>query len=1013
MPSCGRCCPRDGFYRSNRSLLRLEPHRFHRWLLAAGSSNEDQPEDEAELRRLLADSSLAVQLKPASAELRRMQSYSRWKVSMQLNHLLSWFNPDSSGAKRVVLIRQLEPLPPRLSAALRDAMPYLRAYFPCLDLQLQPECGFLAARDDVVRREIKGSIRFEAGSLLRCLLLHHPTATAATGASVQVGVCHTDLYPGPDMLGPGQNGAFILGQSSAMHKAAVVCFGRGSSAPINDGVLDDGESDGAGGNPLTSADWRVRKVLSHELGHLLGLDHCCCFACNMNGSESMAAALTQPLELCPLCLAKVCRLFSGCLLTPAAWAESVLTCLCPDVHPEGSQLKQSVQASVERLKIYSKLDGFHPVSRISQFALPEAPSMLRRLLSGQARGRGRVTVYEVGPRDGLQNEKQPVPLAAKIRLVDLLSASGLTKIEAGSFVSGKWVPQMASSDAVLGGISKKPGVVYAALTPNLRGFEAALAAGADEVAVFGAASEAFSRRNVNCDVEESLRRFKPVAEAALKAKVPLRGYVSCVLGCPYQGKVSHSAVTSVAHRLLELGCYEVSLGDTIGVGTPDTMSRLLESLLNSGLRPTHLAAHCHNTNGQALANISAALRFELRTIDASVAGLGGCPYAGPGASGNVATEAVVAMLHSNGYETGIDATKLGEAGDFIRGVLTCVSYSILMIHLCGRSLQFAFKPLHRLFSKPASKPAPLDLSKFDTSLIRNFSIIAHVDHGKSTLSDRLLECTGAIQAGPQNQQVLDRLKIERDRGITIKAQTVALFYQSPSTGSTYLLNLVDTPGHVDFSHEVHRSVAASDGVVLLVDANDGVQAQTIANYFLAFTAELPIIPVINKIDLPNAKPDEVKKQLQSLFGIEPDQVIEVSAKKAINIDQLLEAIVHRIPPPSTADQADHRSSSFKGLIVDSWFEPYKGAVCLVAAKSGLLKPGDEFRSLHQPKIAHTVKEVGVFRPEPQPIDSLSCGLVGYLISSMRSTREALVGDTVVGGGGSSDENSKDEPLTPF
>uniref|UniRef100_A0A1I8FLK7 Tr-type G domain-containing protein n=1 Tax=Macrostomum lignano TaxID=282301 RepID=A0A1I8FLK7_9PLAT len=341
-----------------------------------------------------------------------------------------------------------------------------------------------------------------------------------------------------------------------------------------------------------------------------------------------------------------------------------------------------------------------------------------------------------------------------------------------------------------------------------------------------------------------------------------------------------------------------------------------------------------------------------------------------------------------------------------------------MIHLCGRcerllrSLQFAFKPLHRLFSKPASKPAPLDLSKFDTSLIRNFSIIAHVDHGKSTLSDRLLErhpgrSPEPAGAGPAENR-------ERDRGITIKAQTVALFYQSPSTGSTYLLNLVDTPGHVDFSHEVHRSVAASDGVVLLVDANDGVQAQTIANYFLAFTAELPIIPVINKIDLPNAKPDEVKKQLQSLFGIEPDQVIEVSAKKAINIDQLLEAIVHRIPPPSTADQADHRSSSFKGLIVDSWFEPYKGAVCLVAAKSGLLKPGDEFRSLHQPKIAHTVKEVGVFRPEPQPIDSLSCGLVGYLISSMRSTREALVGDTVVGGGGFEVMKiPKTRPLTPF
>jgi hydroxymethylglutaryl-CoA lyase len=272
----------------------------------------------------------------------------------------------------------------------------------------------------------------------------------------------------------------------------------------------------------------------------------------------------------------------------------------------------------------------------------------------------RVRLVEVGPRDGLQNEPGRIELADKLRLVDDLAAAGLGVIEAGSFVNPKWVPQMADSEAVFGAIERRPGVRYTALTPNLQGFERALAAGADEVAVFGAASEAFSQKNINCGIEESLARFEPVMAAAAAAGLPVRGYVSCVLGCPYQGEVPPEDVAGVTGRLLDMGCYEVSLGDTIGTGTAGSMARLLEALLRR-FDSAQLAVHCHDTYGQALANILVALQHGIAAVDASVAGLGGCPYA-RGATGNVATEDVVYMLRGMGIETGIDLSRLIDAG---------------------------------------------------------------------------------------------------------------------------------------------------------------------------------------------------------------------------------------------------------------------------------------------------------------------------------------------------------------
>jgi len=278
-----------------------------------------------------------------------------------------------------------------------------------------------------------------------------------------------------------------------------------------------------------------------------------------------------------------------------------------------------------------------------------------------------VKVVEVGPRDGLQNESREVPTAVKLELIERLADAGLQSVEATAFVSPKWVPQMADHTEVLERIRRKPGVSYPVLTPNLKGFEAARAAGAAEVAIFGAASEAFSRRNINCSIAESLDRFRPVAEAATKANVKVRGYVSCVLGCPYEGDVAPQRVAEVAGALYDMGCYEVSLGDTIGVGTPGKTKAMLEACARR-VPMERLAGHYHDTYGQALANIYASLELGVRTFDASVAGLGGCPYAA-GASGNVATEDVVYMLHGLGMETGVDHDLLVEIGRWICAVL--------------------------------------------------------------------------------------------------------------------------------------------------------------------------------------------------------------------------------------------------------------------------------------------------------------------------------------------------------
>ncbi|GGD74138.1 hydroxymethylglutaryl-CoA lyase [Lacimicrobium alkaliphilum] len=279
----------------------------------------------------------------------------------------------------------------------------------------------------------------------------------------------------------------------------------------------------------------------------------------------------------------------------------------------------------------------------------------------------KVKIIEVGPRDGLQNEKGQIALADKVALVENLADAGLNIVESGSFVSPKWVPQMADSSEVFAAISRKAGVTYSALTPNLKGFEAALAAKADEVAIFGAASESFTQKNINCSISESLERFAPVMQAAQANNIPVRGYVSCVLGCPYEGEISADKVAEVSDRLLQMGCYEISLGDTIGVGTPVKTAHMLDTV--SRMVPkTQLAVHFHDTYGQALANILIALQQGISVVDSAVAGIGGCPYA-KGASGNVATEDVVYMLQGMGIETGIDLNKLIQAGEQITAKL--------------------------------------------------------------------------------------------------------------------------------------------------------------------------------------------------------------------------------------------------------------------------------------------------------------------------------------------------------
>ena len=279
----------------------------------------------------------------------------------------------------------------------------------------------------------------------------------------------------------------------------------------------------------------------------------------------------------------------------------------------------------------------------------------------------KVSIVEVGPRDGLQNETLNLSAAKKIELINLLSKTGLKRIEAGSFVSPKWVPQMANSDEVFQALPFRTDVQYSALTPNLRGLETAIDAGVKEVAVFGSASEAFSQKNINCSISESLKRFEDVFQLADQNNIKVRGYVSCVMGCPYQGDISPKAVTQVSKALLDMGCYEISLGDTIGAGTPRATSLLLEDVLKD-IPAQKLAAHFHDTYGQALVNLYKALEYGIATIDSAVAGLGGCPYA-KGASGNVATEDVVYMLNGMKISSGVNMDRLLTASSYISEVL--------------------------------------------------------------------------------------------------------------------------------------------------------------------------------------------------------------------------------------------------------------------------------------------------------------------------------------------------------
>jgi hydroxymethylglutaryl-CoA lyase len=297
----------------------------------------------------------------------------------------------------------------------------------------------------------------------------------------------------------------------------------------------------------------------------------------------------------------------------------------------------------------------------------------------------RVTVVEVGPRDGLQNEPQTVPTVVKIELIDRLARAGLPVVEAGSFVSPKWVPSMADTGAVLAGIERRPGTRYPVLTPNAAGFARAMEAGARDVAVFAAASETFSQRNLNCTIDASLARYAEVCALAAGAGVAVRGYVSCVLGCPYEGEVAPAAVAAVAERLLAMGCYEISLGDTIGVGTPGKAAAVIDAVAFR-VPVARLAAHFHDTYGQALANVLAVLERGVAVVDSSVAGLGGCPYA-RGASGNLATEDLLYMLRGLEIETGVDLEAVAAAGRFISGALGRRPVSRVAIAMAARAEQ--------------------------------------------------------------------------------------------------------------------------------------------------------------------------------------------------------------------------------------------------------------------------------------------------------------------------------------
>ncbi|GLI66702.1 hypothetical protein VaNZ11_010579, partial [Volvox africanus] len=344
-----------------------------------------------------------------------------------------------------------------------------------------------------------------------------------------------------------------------------------------------------------------------------------------------------------------------------------------------SSLWESAMQSLQRLCVTAAAANKAPslnkifINRLSQELASLWPRSLQGLLlhsdAATARGGlpGWVTIYEVGPRDGLQNESKKIPTDVKVAFIDMLTAAGFQMIEATSFVSPKWVPQLGDAKEVMARIRREPGVSYPVLVPNMQGLAGALASGCGEVAVFAAASETFSRRNINCSVRESLKRFEKVAADAVAAGARVRGYVSCAVGCPYEGRIEPNAAADVAVALQEMGCYEVSMADTIGVGTPASMEAMLTATLRQ-LRPDKLAVHCHDTYGMAIANILTALRMGITVVDSSVAGLGGCPYA-RGATGNVATEDVLYLLDGYGIQHGIDMDAVLRASEYISNAL--------------------------------------------------------------------------------------------------------------------------------------------------------------------------------------------------------------------------------------------------------------------------------------------------------------------------------------------------------
>ncbi|KAI9506040.1 P-loop containing nucleoside triphosphate hydrolase protein [Coemansia spiralis] len=285
----------------------------------------------------------------------------------------------------------------------------------------------------------------------------------------------------------------------------------------------------------------------------------------------------------------------------------------------------------------------------------------------------------------------------------------------------------------------------------------------------------------------------------------------------------------------------------------------------------------------------------------------------------------------------------------------------------------------------SAKRGEIDISTYPPDRIRNFSIIAHIDHGKSTLADRLLETTGVISKTGKNRQVLDKLKVERERGITVKAQSASMFYEHD--GQKYLMNLIDTPGHVDFSYEVSRSLAACQGTILLVDAAQGIQAQTVANFFLAFGEGLEVIPILNKVDLPTAEPERAALQIESAFEIPTNNILHISAKTGLGIDMVLPSVIEKIPPPTGS--AD---SPFKALLFDTWYDKYAGVVCLIAVKDGAIKRGDKIVSSYS-GTKYEVAEVGIMHPEQKPTTQLQVGQVGYIACNMKTVAEAHVGDT--------------------